>query len=144
MPNELTALNTRKPNNRFEQRIYIRVTPEGTIQPLDKRKRRAAEYEFVLQLEYPSYEDELKIKALVTKYDEQHQIHFTDYALLTEERVRRCLVQWDIHEKLPQLTKKLHRIRGELEDDSMSLWKELPPLLRKTIADRINIALGAS
>jgi len=82
------------------------------------------------------------MKHKATSYDELHQLHYTDYANLTEQRVRKCLVGWDLHKKVPGLTKKLHRVHGNLEDDAMELWQQLPPLIRKLIADLINAALG--
>jgi hypothetical protein len=137
-----TALSTERPSNRFDTHIYFRVSPEGMLIPLERRKRKAAQYVFTLTIEYPAYEEELKMKLDCTRYDENHHIHYTDYDLVTEARVRKCLVRWDLHEKLPGFTIRLHRIQRQLEDESMDAWKRLPPLVRKTVGAAINEALG--
>jgi len=139
---EVKAKSTASNENRFPERIYLRVNENGTISPVEKRYRRRATHYFEIEIEYPKYSEELDMKSKSTTYDEHNQIHYTDYAMLTEHRVQRCLVRWDLHKKIPGLTKRLHRVHGFLEDDSMELWRKLPPPIRKTIADLINIALG--
>jgi len=139
---EVKAKSTASDQNRFPERIYLRVNKNGTVVPVEKRYRRRATTYFEIEIEYPKYTEELEMKNKVTAYDEHNQIHYTDYASLTELRVQRCLVRWDLHKKLPGITKKLHRVQGYLEDDSIELWRKLPPLIRKAIADLINVALG--
>lgn len=140
---EVKAFSTEKPNNRFIISLYVRVTNEGTLIPLDRRRRRGAHYTGKLTLEYPTYEDELQMKQDATKYYEQYHLQQLDYDSVTESRIRRCLVRWDLDESIPPLrTKKIHRILGKLDDDSMELWKKLPPLIRKAIAMLINELLG--
>jgi len=138
----LIAVSTQRPDNSFDVKIYVAITPEGTLQPLARRQRRRADHVVKLKIEYPTYEEEIGMRQRATVFDERNQVHYTDFAKLTEERVRCCLVKWDLHEKIPGLTKRLHRLRRELEDDSMELWKNLPPLLRKTIAEEVNMAIG--
>lgn len=138
----LKAAGTKSPNNRFEDHIYARISDRGTLEILDMKKRRAATHKLRFEIEYPTYEVELEIRRRATVYDERFQVHYTDFARLTEERVRHCLVKWDLHSKLPGVTKRLHRKMGTLEDDSMEQWKNLPPLLRKAIAYLIDGALG--
>ncbi len=137
------AISTDKPNNRVIIPLYVRVTTEGYLIPIDKKKRRAAHFTGKLTVEYPSYEEELQMKQEATRYYEQYHIQQLDYESLTEARVRRCLVRWDLEESMPALgVKRLHRHLGHLEDDSMEIWKKLPPLIRKAIGMLINDLLG--
>jgi len=139
---DITATSTERPTNRFTALLYLRVSPEGTLFPIERRKRRAAHYTISLLIEYPTYQDELKIKQDATRYDEGHHVHYIDFDTLTESRVRKCLVSWDLHEKIPGFTQRLHRVTGLLEDDSMESWQKLPPLVRKAISILISEALG--
>lgn len=140
---EPTALSSGKTANRFNVRVYLRVSPEGTLVPILRKYRKSAHYKVDLVFQYPTYEQELELKQLSTQFDTTNQQHMLDYSRLTEERVRRCLVQWNLHEEIPSLeVSRLHRVRGLLEDDSLEEWKRLPPLLRKHIGQMVNEALG--
>jgi hypothetical protein len=75
-------------------------------------------------------------------FDERNNYHYPDYEIITEERIRNCLVSWNLDKQFPDDFKKLFRVRGVLEDDSVDQWKDLPPLIRKAIGSAINEALG--
>jgi hypothetical protein len=140
---EPKATTTEKPFNRITLPLYLRVTPEGAFIPLDRKKRRAAHYTAKVTIEYPSYEEELRMKQESMRYSEQYHLQQLDYDSLTEARLRRCLIRWDLHESVPTLkTQKLHRYLGALTDDSIEVWKKLPPLVRKAISLLINDMLG--
>lgn len=140
------AYSTSRPNNSFTTSLYLKVSEEGTLYALDRRRRKSADYEVKLTIEYPSYEAELQMKQRCTRYDEVRSQHIIDYDLLTEERVRRCLVNWTMHEAMPFIFPsgmgKLHRYHGELDDESLDLWKGLSPTIRKSVAWLINEAIG--
>jgi hypothetical protein len=139
----IVASSTFQGKNRFEVKLFLMVTPEGTLLPLSRRFRRKAHYEVKLTLEYPTYQQELKFKQEATRYDQNNHIHWVDVDQLYEMRVRNCLRKWDLHEVVPELNlEQLHSVRGELEDDSFQMWQCLPPLLRRAIIDIVNAYLG--
>lgn len=149
---EIKATSTTWQEGRFDVPLYIRVTPEGTLQPINRKMKAAANYKIRLTLEYPTYQEELEIRKQSTRYDRTEHVHYTDVGQLTEMRVRRCLVSWDLHEKIPELFKtiktegtpgRLHRLQRQLDDESLELWQKLPPLIRKSIAEIINAYIGA-
>jgi hypothetical protein len=142
-PQEITAKSTKPNENRFTEIIYVRPAKNGTIEILEYKKRRLATVQLRILIEYPTYETELEIRQKANIYDERNQIHYVDIPTVSLERIRHCLVRWDFHEKIPGLTKRLHRKTGILEDDSVDLWKKLPPNLRKYISYLIDIALGS-
>jgi len=138
------ASSTKQPHNRFKVTFYVKKTPEGQLISVGRRYRKAALFTFTITVEYPSYGEEVEMFHKVRRFDDANQSHFIDQHQMTEDRVRRCLVSWDLHEQSPHWAKKkLHRMSGLLDDESLDYWKELPPLLRKAIADTINDALGA-
>lgn len=139
---EPTAFHTERPNNKFVEKVYVRVFQDGTMKPVDRRQRRSATHVVKLEIEYISYEEELEIKRGAVRFDERNNVHYTDYDYVSEERIRRCLAGWNLHELFPGVFPKLYRVRRVLEDDSMEAWKRLPPLLRKGISMTINGALG--
>lgn len=143
-----TAYSTSRPNNSFTTCLYLKVSEEGTLFALDRRRRKSADYVAKLTIEYPSYETETQIKQRCTRYDESHSQFIVDYDTLTEERVRKCLMSWNLHEAMPFLFPsgmgKLHRYHGELDDESLDLWKGLAPSIRKSVAWLINEAIGVA
>jgi hypothetical protein len=140
---EVKATSTKWQKGRFDTHLYLRVTPEGTLLPLVKAQRRAAHYKIKLTLEYPTYQEEIDITREATRYDRNEHIHYTDLPTLYESRVRRCLVQWDLHERIPALeVNKLHRHNRQLDDESLNMWQDLPPLLRKAIVEAVMRFVG--
>jgi hypothetical protein len=139
-PAPVEASSTNKGSNRFKTVLYLRVMPNRTLRPVDHRS--AAHYKVILELEYPTYEEELMAKKQATTFDEYHSIHYVDQDQLSEWRLRRCLVRWNMHKAIPGLTKRILRHQGVLSDDSMETIKQLPPLIRKAIISRIWEYLG--
>lgn len=137
-----SPLSTIKGKNRFSVPLYIKVAANKTLRPIGSR--RQADFICQLVFEYPTYQEELDAKKAATNYDEFRQIHWIDQDKLSEWRVRRCLVKWDLHQKIPGLTKRLHRINNQLEDDSLELFMQLPPLVRKAITQRLWENLGSA
>lgn len=139
---EPTAFQTERPNNTFIDKMYIRVFQDGTVRPVDRKQRRSATHVVELKIEYIPYEEELEIKRGAIRFDERNHVHYTDYDYVSEERIRRCLAGWNLHELFPSMFPKLYRVRRVLEDDSVEAWRKLPPLLRKSISMTVNAALG--
>jgi hypothetical protein len=135
-----TAVSTTVGKNRFDVPIYLLLLPNGTLRPCGKAA--VATYRAKITLEYPTYHEELEAKQEATKFDEAHSVHFIDRDQLSEWRIRRCLISWNLDTKVPGLTTKLSRVEGKLVDASMETFQKLPPLIRKEIARRITMALG--
>ena len=136
------ATSTQEDENRFRDFLYVRVSEIGTIMLVERRTPQLAHKKITITVEYPKYAKELEIKKEATRWDQQHNAHYVDYDLITEQRVRHCLVSWDLHEQFPGMTQKLHRRQGMLEDESLEHWKKLPPVLRKSIGNMINEHIG--
>jgi hypothetical protein len=137
----ITAMSTSPGSNRFKVPLYLRVSSNRTLRPVDSKHQ--AHYTVVLEIEYPTYEDELMAKKEATRYDEYHSVHFVEQDHISEWRVRRCLVRWNFHKVVPNFTKRIIRQSGILEDNSMAIYKALPPLIRKAIVMKLWDALGA-
>jgi hypothetical protein len=136
---EGVATSTEKGKNRFFIRLYLRVH-NSTLRPVERR--RDADYITTIICEYPTYEEELQIKKNCTTFDEYHSVHLIDHDKIAEWRLRRCIVNWDLHKKIPGLTKRLHRKEGLLTDDTFQLVLQLPPVVRKLITNKLWEALG--
>lgn len=139
-PGPVRAAGTAAGSNRFKLPLFLRVLPNHTIRPVDRRDQ--AHYTVVLEFEYPTYEEELAAKQEALRYDEFHSVHYIDQDHLSEWRVRRCLVRWNMHKVVPGFTKRLHRVKGQLEDDSWVVFKTLPPLVRKAVILKLWNVLG--
>lgn len=138
MPRKPTVEVT-KTGQRFNVPLFVRVDDvTGTLIPAENE--HVADYSFQLTLEYPLYEEELQLKKSC-QFQDEYGYRF-DYEKFLEERVRRCLVKWDLQDRIPDLTDKLLRTRNLLTDESLELWKTLPPLIRKQIADTITTYIG--
>jgi hypothetical protein len=138
---ELKVKSTKDPENKFKFHFYLKVNSFGALEILPKKRRRLAHYRSWIEIQYISYEKEVEIKEEATFLDERRGFHLTNYDRLTELRVQRCLVSWNLHE-IPDFTRALQRVNGILVDDSLNDWKTLPPSLRKYIAHQINEAMG--
>lgn len=125
---------------RFQIPLFLRID-DLTGVPIPSETEQVADYKFSITVEYPTYEEELQIKK-VCQVSDDYGYRF-DYEKFVEERVRRCLIKWDLHEKIPNFTDKLFRVRNVLTDESLELWKKLPPLVRKYISETIGIYMGA-
>jgi len=137
---DISATTTDPGKNRFRVPLFLRVLSNRTLRPV--KSKSASNYVVVLTFEYPTYEEELEAKKACTNFDEFHSLHFVDHDRLSEWRVRRCLVAWDLHKKVKGLTIKLHRIANQLEDESMAAYKRLPPLIRKAIINKLWESMG--
>jgi len=133
---------TKKGQNKFKEFLFLKVNANGTIEPLEKSQRDEAVHTLKLTLRYPSYQLEMQIKARALKFDEKNNYHYNDTDIITEERIRNCLVQWNLHEIFPEDYKVLLSVRQVLDDSSMDQWEELPPKLRKAISATVNYAIG--
>jgi hypothetical protein len=138
---ELKVKSTQDPDNKFKHHFHLKVNSQGMLEILPKKRRRFAHYKCWVEIQYISYEREVEIKGDATYLDERKGYHLTDYDRLTELRVQRCLVSWNLHE-IPDFTKAIMRVNGILVDESLEAWKRLPPNLRKYIALQINEAMG--
>jgi hypothetical protein len=136
----LQAKSTEPGANKFRIRLFLRVMGNRTLRPV--AKKQYAHYVVNLICEYPKYEEEINAKRENTSYDEYHSLRYIDIDSLSEWRVRRCLRSWDFHKVIPEFTKKLVRENNLLSEDSMMVYRKLPPLVRKDIANRIWSALG--
>lgn len=133
------AISTEKGKNRFPLRIHL-ILHNKTLRPVSRKAD--ADYTFTILCEYPSYEEELEAKRDNTIYDEFHSIHLVDHDKIGEWRLRKCLVSWDLHKKIPGFVKRLFRVEGKLADDSFEEVLKLPPLVRKEIINKLWEALG--
>jgi hypothetical protein len=139
MPRKLEP-DVKKTGQRFSVPLNLRVDGlTGTVIPVETSA--AADFRCTLLLEYPTYEEELRIKQNCQVIDDYGTR--LDWDRFVEARVRRCLIRWDLHERIPNFTEKLLRLNDSLDDDSLRLWKELPPLVRKEIIRLVNENMGA-
>lgn len=139
----LEALDSRGVKSQFSTKIYLQVSDSGTLQPISRKFRKAAHYILTLKLQYPTYQEELDIKQTCTVFDRQNQVHVVDFERLTAMRVEKCLISWNLHEILPEITsQELVRVNEVLTRESMAVWRGLPPLLRKEIGNQVNAAIG--
>jgi hypothetical protein len=134
---EGVAKSTSKGENRFVIRVYLRIA-NRTLKPSGKRE---SDFTGTIFCEYPTYEEEIEAKKNNTIFDEYHSIHVVDHDKISEWRLRRCIVNWDLH-KIPGFTKRLHRRDNLLTDDTFQLVLRLPPLIRKFIINKLWEALG--
>jgi hypothetical protein len=132
------AYSTRKGENRFRFKVYIRVT--GEIVRITNNYRDSDE-SFTILGEYPTYEEELATKKENTKVDEITGNSILDTDAIAIWRVKRCLIKWNLH-KVKGFAKKLIRVNNLLTDDSFQSFIELPPLVRKHILQRLWLILG--
>lgn len=139
-PSQIKAKSTEPHNNRFRIPLYLRVMPNRTIRPVERKG--LAHYTVILELEYPTYEEELTAKKEATKFDQYHSVHYVDQDYISYWRLRRCLIRWNMHEIIPDFTKRIIRNSGILSDDSIQVVNILPPLIRKMIISLINDAMG--
>jgi hypothetical protein len=89
-----------------------------------------------------SQQEELQTKKAFTTFDELNSIHVIDHEKIAEWRLRRCLVKWNLHTKIPGMAIRLIKVQGYLEDESFNCVLKLPPLVRKAITQKIWDALG--
>lgn len=136
----LVGTSTESGKNKFKLPLYLRIMGNRTLRPVNKKE--FAHYVIILSCEYPKVEDEINAKRENMLYDEYHSMHYLDVDAVAEWRVRRCLRSWDFHKKLPGFTKRVIREGDLLTEDSMLLFRALPPLIRKEISARIWNALG--
>lgn len=134
--------STQPGHNQFIETLYFRVAENGVLWPLSPEHRKAADVTVRLTLEYPTYDEELLIKNDATKYHQIYETLFVDHDKIDEQRVRRCLVAWDLDTLWSKQIHPLQRRGNALDDSSMAEWKQLPPLVRKAISQRIHDALG--
>ncbi len=66
-PVEILARGTQFGGNRFKVRIYIKITEEGTLMPLSHKFRKRADRVLTVELEYPTYQEELEFKRQSTR-----------------------------------------------------------------------------
>ncbi len=141
----MAADSTQPGDNRFEVKIYLRRTEDGVLVPLLARYRRRATFVVRLQLEYPTYQEERNVKLNCTRWRDKEKVFFVDYDALDEIRVSRCLIGWNLHELFPGRVEPIQRAGGQpstMLEASLQQWRNLPPLLRKSITGRINEVLG--
>jgi len=136
----IEATSTATGTNKFRLPLYLRVMSNRTLRPV--AKKQFAHYTVVLVCEYPRYEEEIAAKRENTLYDEYHSLRYIDVDSLAEWRVRRCLRSWNFHKIVPGFTKKLIRDTSLLSEDSMLVYRLLPPLVRKDISNKIWSSLG--
>jgi hypothetical protein len=136
----LEATSTSTGSNKFRLPLYLRVMGNRTLRPVSKKQ--FAHYNVMLICEYPRYEEEIAAKREHTLYDEFNSLRYIDVDALTEWRVRRCLRSWNFHKVVDGFTKKLIRGGNLLTDESMVVYKTLPPLIRKEISSKIWQAIG--
>ena len=86
---------------------------------------------------------ELEAKRTATTYDEVRGIHYVDNDVISEWRVKRCLLRWNFHRKLRNFCKRLHRSNNQLTTESWEDFRRLPPLVRKVIVNKLWRSLGA-
>ena len=125
---------------RFRVRIYLRIMPNRTLRPV--KRRELSDIDFIILCEYPTYEEELEAKRNATMYDEFRGLHYVDSDMISEWRVKRCLVKWNLHLKLKSFCKRLHRTGSMLRPDSWEDFRKLPPLVRKVITQKLWLSLG--
>lgn len=140
-PLEGVATSTEKGKNRFPIRVLLSIH-NRTLIPVARKSE--ADYIGTITCEYPTYEEELTTKKENTTYDEFHSLHLVDHEKIAEWRLRKCIVSWDLHKKIPGLTQRLFRVEGKLSDDSFEAVLKLPPLVRKQIIQKLWEALGPS
>jgi hypothetical protein len=126
--------------HRFKLRVYLRVMANKTLRPV--RRKELSQYTITILCEYPSYEEELEAKRNATTFDEYRGIHHIDQDIISEWRVKRCLIRWNLHLKLKRFSSRLHRSGNMLRPDSWEEFKKLPPLVRKEIVQKLWISLG--
>lgn len=126
------------PNNQFRTFLNLRVRANGTIEPTKNRSQ--SDFRCVLLWEYPAYEKEVGLRRQSNRLDEQGQSVF-DYDAYMENRIRISLVKWSLH-KVPNLTKPINRVQDQLDDQSMRAWRQLPPLIRKSILSTLVRYMG--
>jgi hypothetical protein len=136
----LEATSTAAGSNKFRLPLYLRVMGNRTLRPV--AKKQFAHYTVALICEYPTYQEEIAAKRDHTLYDEFHSLRYIDVDALSEWRVRRCLRSWNFHKVVEGFTKKLIRDTNLLSEDSMIVFRSLPPLVRKDITNKIWSALG--
>lgn len=135
--------NDQKPEvecKRFRLKIYLRIMANKTLRPVNRKE--LATLGFLIECEYPTYEEELEAKRNATTYDESRGIHFVDNDLISEWRVKRCLIKWNLHVRLKGFCKRLRRTNNSLTSESWEDFRRLPPLVRKTIVNKLWESLG--
>jgi len=133
------AVSTRSRENIFYLKIFV-LEVEDQLRPVDREYD--ADHIFKFKCEYPSYEEELEARKAATIQNEFSGAEI-EYDMLVRWRVRRCLVSWNIHKELPKIGRKLLRQNSLLTDDSLLCVLQLPPLIRKSLLNKLNEALGA-
>jgi hypothetical protein len=127
---------------RFKLKIYLRIMSNRTLRPVNRKE--LATFSFLIECEYPTYEEELEAKRNATMYDESRGIHHVDQDMISEWRVRRCLIRWSLPSKLKGFCKRLQRSNNRLTEESWDDFKRLPPLIRKAIVNRLWASLGGA
>ena len=126
---------------RFRLVIYLRIMANKTLRPVARKE--LATLSFLIECEYPTYQEELEAKRTATTYDEVRGIHYVDNDVISEWRVKRCLLRWNFHRKLRNFCKRLHRSNNQLTTESWEDFRRLPPLVRKVIVNKLWRSLGA-
>jgi hypothetical protein len=126
---------------RFRFKIYLRIMANKTLRPVPRKE--LSTLNFIIEAEYPTYEEELEAKKNATTYDEGRGVHYVDNDVISEWRVRKCLIKWNLPTKLKGFCRRLHRYNNSLTDESWEDFKKLPPLVRKKIIQRLWESLGA-
>lgn len=135
----LKATSTNPGQNQFQVKIYLRVR-EGQLMVVP---RKFAAKTCILTLEYPTYGEEIDKKQECTRFDSLNQTYLIQYEELFRWRIQRSLVAWNLQDIYPELqVNQVVRQNNLCTMETMREWMSLPPLLRKAIQDRINLAMG--
>jgi hypothetical protein len=144
MPSDRSSTPTdQKPEierKRFRLRIYLRIMANRTIRPVARKE--LSTLNFLIECEYPTYQEELEAKRTATTYDEVRGLHYVDNDVISEWRAKRCLIRWNLHLRLKNFCKRLRRANNMLTSESWEDFKKLPPLVRKTIVNKLWQSLG--
>jgi hypothetical protein len=125
---------------KFRLKIYLRIMANRTLRPVNRKE--LSTLSFMIECEYPTYEEELEAKRNATTYDEARGIHYVDNDLISEWRVKRCLIRWSLPQKLHNFCRRLRRSNNQLTSESWEDFRKLPPLVRKAIVNKLWASLG--
>jgi hypothetical protein len=125
---------------RFRTKLYLRIMANKTLRPVARKE--LSTLGFTIEFEYPEYSEELDAKKNATTYDEVRGIHYVDNDVISEWRIKRCLIRWNLHLRLKGFCKRVSKYNKMLTDESWEDFKRLPPLVRKAIINKLWRSLG--
>jgi hypothetical protein len=140
-PHIPVPMSTHPGENRFTARIWLQVTPDGLLEPVPVRRRKATKHYISLVLEFPTYEEEQDAKAMCSGHTPHGHFIF-DSRRHEEWRLARCLVEWNLDTLFPNRVHPVERVGTSCTTKTVDQWKRLPPLVRKAISATIDAALG--